>query len=313
MSHCSEILYEAEDLFDKNSTQYVLIKRIFGCYGVALTRMFEMVERLLGQNKALENNGERMRLAEQILQNSKLQQSQSAWLEGFKKPQEQMGGAVVALPQSARQQPRGVDPLEESLEPGTGILEDFQKYLSAGMASDIQLSLNADQMYHLESAQPRMSTNTFMNRIGAHLNTVRAEVDVRGRKQFRDELASILQEFQEYQKDVTQFINKQALEIPSVSNESDVRMVVESIMSERASWRNEAVGHLSRLIDRAKGRIVKMVERVEVMRKEVEKQLPSTRPAETQTEQQQPDALMEYFGEQTVLLHTTKRLNEQLE
>jgi hypothetical protein len=37
---------------------------------------------------------------------------------------------------------------------------------------------------------------------------------------------------------VTQFINKQALEMPNISCEADVKSLVEEIMSERAKWRN---------------------------------------------------------------------------
>lgn len=317
-SQCTEVLYESENLFEENSSGYHLMKRIFGCYSLGFARLFESMEKLQSENRLLENKATVNEQGDSTLSSRKSSQarkSKESWnfggatLDGFKL--------------------RGVEPMQEDSTPS--VVADFERMRLMRVGSpcpeseETVISLSGDQMRHLRVSQTSMSTSNFINHIGAHLNTVRAKIDAKGSKRFGEEISGLLEEFQEYQKDIAQFINRQALEVPAITFESDLQVLIEEVLGERKKWRTVALERLSQLIERSKAKVLRLlqmchqkIDKVEEVRKEAELARPPTpkqcmnREIQT-TEAQEQHTLIECFGEQAVLLETTKQHNQQLE
>lgn len=93
------------------TSQYLLVKRVFNCYGVALTRLFEAMERVTAENRALENKGNRLEIAGEILRNLKMQAERADGKEYLMRRQSgvrSLGG--VMADQVINKPRRGVSP-----------------------------------------------------------------------------------------------------------------------------------------------------------------------------------------------------------
>lgn len=92
----------------------MLVKRVFNCYGVALTRLFEAMERVTAENRALENKGNRLEIAGEILRNLKMQAERAERVDGkeyFMRRQSggrSLGGVMAEQPINKPR--RGVSP-----------------------------------------------------------------------------------------------------------------------------------------------------------------------------------------------------------